>query len=79
MKLQLELALILLALMLTTQLSQHTREKDRTVENEQEEDEEVDIYNCVTVTRFYYGAAGSDDLLSRFMHWGCALFWCSCL
>ena len=27
--------------------------------------------NCVT--------AGSDDLLICFMHWGCALFWCSCV
>ena len=33
MQLQLALMLILLALMVATQLSQHTREKDRTVRN----------------------------------------------
>ena len=63
--------------MLATQLS--TGEKDRTERNnEQEEDEEVDMENCVTVRHvffffFYYEAAGSDDLLICFMPWGCAL------
>ena len=53
MLLQLALALILLALMLTTQLSQHTREKDRTVEYEQDEDEEGHMDNCMMVRHIF--------------------------
>ena len=84
-QLQLALVLILLALMLETQLSQHTWEKDRTVRNLSQRNHRKGGwrgrhgYLHDGETCFYYGVAGSDDLLICFMHWGCPLFWCSCL
>ena len=58
----------------------HRGERQDAEEYEPEEDEEVDMDNSVTgKTRFYHGAAGSDDLLICFVHWCCALLWCSCV